>query len=184
MSLYNMLHGANPLSQVFLQWAGFTGTQDIPRFRDTYLTRHEDEIVLGVYCRIGGGNREEYEDQIEDLRANPQYISDRDADVDYTYAHFLFRFTRPVEGELAGMRKAIASKPDSEVELQHWDALTDPDGPNPDEKQAALIDKMQRAKPEDWNQDPQLQHAKEATRPVMEKLKKAVDGEGPPIIEV
>ena len=59
-----------------------------PRFRDCYLS--DDKEHIEIFTRVGGGNREEYEDEIEDMRSMPTYVSDYDDDFDCTYATFVF----------------------------------------------------------------------------------------------
>ena len=59
-----------------------------PRFRDCYLSYDKEHIE--IFTRVGGGNRDEYEDEIEDLRSMPTYVSDEDDDFDCTYATFTF----------------------------------------------------------------------------------------------
>ena len=96
MSLYNIVHGTNPIAPLLLH---ALGNPNVPRFRDCYLD--EDRIV--IYTRTGGGNRDTYEiggDYQEeynpdgpfndDLRNLPGYQGDEDDDFDSTYASFYF----------------------------------------------------------------------------------------------
>lgn len=96
MSLYNLVHGRNPLSSLVL---ASLGNPDVPRYRDAWL----DDGCLAIYTRTGGGNRDMYEIggdyQVEynpdgpfndDLRAIPGFIRDEDDDFDSTYATFYF----------------------------------------------------------------------------------------------
>lgn len=78
-----------------------------PRFRDCYLQERGYEEFEGlpinapkddakeegiyIYTRVGGGNRESYEDEIQQLQAHPEYIRDFDDDYDCTFATFVFK---------------------------------------------------------------------------------------------
>jgi hypothetical protein len=69
------------------------GELDPPRFRDCMLVKDEEsgELQIFVLTRTGGGNRECYESDNEDMQDHPCYISDRDAEFDCTYAEWFFR---------------------------------------------------------------------------------------------
>jgi hypothetical protein len=53
MSMYNALHGINPMADQLLACLGLTRA-DVGRFRDAYVS----EGTIAVYTRNGGGNRE------------------------------------------------------------------------------------------------------------------------------
>ncbi len=80
-----MLFGRNPMSEMFLAMLDLT-KDDVGRFRDCYLS--DNKIV--VFTRNGGGNREDYSEVIESLRAHKHYLTDYDDDFDCTYASFEF----------------------------------------------------------------------------------------------
>ena len=84
MSLYNMLHGQNPLTGLLL---AVLGNPEIPRLRDTHITDGE----ICIYTRAGGNNRESYEDEIAALQQHPLYVGDENDDFDCTYATFRFK---------------------------------------------------------------------------------------------
>lgn len=92
MSLYNMMHGVNPSAFFVLPMLG-KHAESYPRFRDCFLADEEhpryDNHIL-VYTRVGGGNREDYQEQIDELRASPNYVSDYDDSFDCTFATFVF----------------------------------------------------------------------------------------------
>jgi hypothetical protein len=86
-----MLHGTHGLDQVLgfvldLDIAG--GRYDTGRYRDIWL--QDGKIFL--FTRNGGGNRDEYQDTIDDLAEHPNYITDYDDDFDYTYATIEFSY--------------------------------------------------------------------------------------------
>jgi hypothetical protein len=64
------------------------------RYRDCFLgddARPEYNGTIQVYTRLGGGNREYYETEIDRLRQIPGYICDLDDDFDFTYATFYYK---------------------------------------------------------------------------------------------
>lgn len=105
MSLYNMIYGANPATFFILPMLG-KHPDEYPRFRDCFVGELEndsetdqfgipkkklsDKKVISVYTRVGGGNREDYQDRIDELRSLPGYIRDYDDDFDSTFATFIF----------------------------------------------------------------------------------------------
>lgn len=58
MSLYGMIFGKNPASDVILATLDLTPS-DVGRLRDVWVEKNaKGETVIGVYTRNGGGNRE------------------------------------------------------------------------------------------------------------------------------
>jgi hypothetical protein len=104
MSLYNALFGKNPASGVLLAILGLNES-DVGRFRDAYVTEEDGQPVIAIYTRNGGGNRDHYDDEVEEgpgcrctgctityvLPAMPGYVRDEDDDFDSTYATVYFR---------------------------------------------------------------------------------------------
>ena len=87
--LYNMLFGWDPSCVLLAPMLTDENPQHFfPRFRDCYLS--DDKEHIEIFTRVGGGNREEYEDEIGDMRSMPTYVSDYDDDFDCTYATFVF----------------------------------------------------------------------------------------------
>ena len=89
MSLYNLMYGENKDAKSLLQILNSVKVLDIPRYRDTYLSEDNTEII--VLTRTGGGNREEYEDDNNEMTLHPLYLSDNDASFDTTFAEFHFK---------------------------------------------------------------------------------------------
>jgi hypothetical protein len=105
MSLYNAIYGVNPATFFLLPMLG-KRPDEYPRFRDCFIGGLENtdendqfgipkkktthEKVISIYTRVGGGNRETYENEIEELRKMPNYIKDYDDDFDSTFATFVF----------------------------------------------------------------------------------------------
>ena len=85
MSLYNILHGQNPIAAALLEMLDVTPA-DFNRYRDAHLNK--DGTVIIVYTRCGGGNRDDYFPT--ELTRHPSYIKDYDDDYDNTYAYIEF----------------------------------------------------------------------------------------------
>lgn len=102
MSLYNALHGTNPLSQIFLGMLGLS-TGEVGRFRDCHLC---DEGIA-VYTRNGGGNREDYQFVFDTLSEHPNYIRDEDDSFDCTYATIYFSIPEEYEEDIVMIKLAF-----------------------------------------------------------------------------
>ena len=87
MSLYNCLFGVNGNTDAILGLIGLK-SDFFARFRDVDLTNNGE--IVRVFTRTGGGNRECYEDNWENIRKNENYIKDYDDDFDCTYAYIEF----------------------------------------------------------------------------------------------
>lgn len=83
MSLYNMVHGTNPLAGLILAVLGVKPAE-VPRFRDAYYNGSN----LVILTRTGGGNREAYEEQNQKLTELHGYLTDADTAFDSTFAEF------------------------------------------------------------------------------------------------
>ncbi len=106
MSLYNSIKGRQPATFFILPMLGKHPDQ-YPRFRDCFIGKmrqsdkldefgipileHGDGLFISVYTRVGGGNRENYEKEIDILKAHPEYVEDFDDEYDCTYATFIFK---------------------------------------------------------------------------------------------
>ena len=85
--MYNMLFGWNSACVLLAPMLTDENPQQFfPRFRDCYLSGDNIEI----FTRVGGGNRDDYAEEIERLRSMPTYVSDEDDSFDCTYATFTF----------------------------------------------------------------------------------------------
>lgn len=127
MSLYGMVFGQNPASLAILATLGLT-EGDVGRFRDCFVDKDESGTLrIAVYTRNGGGNREAYQDVLDQLATHPLYIEDRDDDFDSTYATIYFKV--PPEFE-AGMAVLASETPF-----------------NPSERWLAAIEAIKRSSP-------------------------------------
>lgn len=114
MSLYNMIHGVNPMSDLLLASLGLT-RGDVGRFRDCYWNGEH----ICVYTRNGGGNREDYDDVFTVLQAHPNYVRDEDDDFDSTYATIYF-------DPHPAMREALKEVPAADATpKQKWESFFD-----------------------------------------------------------
>lgn len=118
MSLYNMLFGANKMGPYILATLGLT-VADVGRFRDCYVAKVLGDYRIVIHTRMGGGNREDYEAEIESLRANPFYVADEDDDFDSTYADFYFALPPEYADEL----RELADQQNFVAPSEKWQAL-------------------------------------------------------------
>ena len=89
MSMYDIINnGSNENAHKILKLIGLTAN-DFPRYRDVSLWNNNTEIR--VLTRAGGGNREEYQVNINELKNNKYYLRDEDDDFDSTYAYIFFK---------------------------------------------------------------------------------------------
>lgn len=84
MSLYNMLFGENEESPILLGMIG-VNKEYFCRYRDVELI--DEGTKIRVFTRLGGGNREGYEETWEKIRGHKLYIKDYDDNFDCTYAY-------------------------------------------------------------------------------------------------
>lgn len=109
MSLYNMLFGKNPHTDIILALIGLKEC-DVERFRDCGISLEDKKIW--VYTRTGGGNRGDYPN--EKLTSNPLYVTDYDDDYDCTYATYEFKFPKEIEEDILNFldmrNKGISAK--------------------------------------------------------------------------
>lgn len=105
MSLYNALNGFNPACLLVLPMLG-KHPDDYPRFRDCFagkltnsenkdqfgipLKFNDNQHLISIYMRIGGINRPDYIDEIQQLRSISEYVEDYDDSFDSTFATFVF----------------------------------------------------------------------------------------------
>lgn len=84
MSLYNALFGENSESNVLLGMIG-VNKEYFNRYRDIELIKNG--TIIRVFTRLGGGNREGYQETWDKIRKHELYIKDYDDDFDCTYAY-------------------------------------------------------------------------------------------------
>ena len=104
MSLYNLLHGHDQNAGPILRALEIDPSQ-IDRFRDASFGKDGDQHVFHLFCRTGGGNREDYPNVV--LTAHPLYIRDHDDEYDCTYAHYYFRIPESVIADLRDQGLAL-----------------------------------------------------------------------------
>ena len=106
MSLYNMINGVNPAAFLILPMLN-KHPDEYPRFRDCWAGKPNNDYentnlgcptkkidptkhLICVYTRVGGGNRENYQVEIDAMRSMEGYLTDYDDDFDCTFATFEF----------------------------------------------------------------------------------------------
>jgi len=93
MSLYNMLHGVNPTAFFILPMLG-KHPDEYPRFRDCFIMDEDHpewNNHIHLYTRTGGGNREAYEDENDEIREIDGFVTDFDDAFDCTFATWIFK---------------------------------------------------------------------------------------------
>lgn len=88
MSLYNQLFGMNEETPVLLGMIGIN-KEYFDRFRDVELINNG--TVIRVFTRLGGGNREDYQETWDKIRMHELYLGDYDDGFDETYAYIEFK---------------------------------------------------------------------------------------------
>lgn len=110
MSLYNLINGVNPAAFFVLPMLG-KHPNEYPRFRDCFIgheeyPQYDDHIML--YTRTGGGNRDDYQAENDEITEMPGYVTDFDDEFDSTFAWWVFEvpakwaadFAKVKEGKL------------------------------------------------------------------------------------
>lgn len=152
MSLYNLLHGVNPLAGIWLTMLDLK-PDDVGRFRDCYLARDDEtkELQIHIYTRNGGGNREDHWGVFDRLSNHPMYLRDWDDDFDSTYATIAFKIP---DGFKSAVQELVKEQPESVP-------------PSPQERFSAFMEKLQSGV-----DDPQVARVTTALKPVFERLQK------------
>ena len=148
MSLYNLIHGVNPLAGALLAALGLK-PDAVPRFRDCFWTGEH----IAIYTRTGGGNREYYDEPNDDnkegpwnstIRAIPGFSHDEDDDFDSTYATFYITPSPQLKTALSAIQATDAT---------------------PEQRWQAFFDKLQGG-----IEDEQVRRVTEAVKPLFEKI--------------
>lgn len=108
-----MVNGVNGIALVLLEIINMN-YDDIPRFRDCFLKEHGKNLYVVIHTRTGGGNREEYERENEELRKNPNFNFDEDNSFDSTYADFYYNIPSNFKDGLKIIHKEYPSLPPEE----------------------------------------------------------------------
>ena len=115
MSFYNMMNGVQPSTFFILPMLG-KHPNEYPRFRDCFLKdpdHPEYDNYIHIYTRTGGGNREGYEVENDEMKNHPNFVVDFDDSFDCTYASWVFSvpekwesdFNKIVNGEIKEVSK-------------------------------------------------------------------------------
>lgn len=144
MSLYNMIFGKNQNTDIILSLIGMKEC-DVERFRNCGIDSQAKEIY--IYTRTGGGNREDYPNEI--LTSSPYYKYDEDDDYDCTYATYYFNFPEEIEQDILDFidmkNKGISAKLINWLNKTFERQETEKDKhTNAYNEQMAVIQKLQR----------------------------------------
>jgi len=96
MSLYNELFGVNQATFYVLPMLN-KHPDEYPRFRDCFADDDKSKKTITVYTRVGGGNRDDYQDEIDKLTQMKGYMGNYDDDFDETYCSFVFKVPKKFE---------------------------------------------------------------------------------------
>lgn len=120
MSLYNMVHGFNPLS---LDLMGVLGIdyKTVERFRDACISKYKGDFVIRVFCRTGGPNRDAHKNSV--LTEHTLYITDEDDPFDSTYAYYYFKLPADLLRQIAVDGVDLAGVADTTTLKEKLDAL-------------------------------------------------------------
>lgn len=137
MSMYNLLHGQNPLAGLIISMLDVYPA----RFRDAWIT---EDRKIAIYTRLGGGNRDDYQENITQLQSHPNYFYDRDDEFDCTYATFYYSFPEKYKEILEAMPRSGESGDDrwakKLLEIQTMDVKV------MEEKYPALVEIVEKIK--------------------------------------
>lgn len=91
------------------------------RIRDSWFERQGDDVVIALYTRNGGGNREHFHDdgddgtctgcKMEKITSHPLYLNDRDDSFDSTYATIWFRLPDSLDAATRDRLRGLAVDP-------------------------------------------------------------------------
>jgi len=93
MSLYNLINGTSPATFFILPMLG-KHPDEYPRFRDCFVSDEEHpeyQDHIHIYTRTGGGNRDDYEAENDEMRSMDGFVTDFDDSFDCTYASWVFK---------------------------------------------------------------------------------------------
>lgn len=136
MNMYNMVNGVQPATFFILPMLG-KHPDKYPRFRDCFageqntdgdvdqfgipVQKHGDEMLISVYTRVGGNNREDYEKEIEEMQAMPEYVKDFDDDFDSTFATFVFKVPEKFKEDFTKIKNGKIKKTSKEYQRTLYD---------------------------------------------------------------
>lgn len=130
MSMFDLVIGNSGFPLPIIDVIYEVPLNQVARYRDHWLERSgEDTLILAVYTRMGGGNREDYAEQIKAIHQTPNFLSDDDDAYDSTYSTLrfglrksdFFKRLHAVEAELGKADNVLDEERDA-VWDEMWDA--------------------------------------------------------------
>lgn len=117
MSLYNILFGENKEAPVLLGMLG-VNKEYFRRYRDIDLI--ENATKIRVFTRLGGSNRDDFQETWNKIRRHGLYITDYDDDFDCTYAYIEYaipkKFKETAKKMFEGEPVSFSNKFNKELE--------------------------------------------------------------------
>lgn len=95
MSLYHQVRGVNLATFLVLPALG-KHAEMYPRFRDCFVRKNR----IVILTRTGGGNREDYVKENQEIKDMPGFICDADDDFDSTFAYWEFAIPKEWEKDI------------------------------------------------------------------------------------
>jgi len=166
MSMYNALLGINPLAPLLLTMLGLK-QEDVGRLRDCFLSTKDDNgndvndglVSICVYTRNGGGNRDDYQEVIDNLSKHPCYLMDKDDNFDSTYCSIFFKIPEEYMDKINSVFKDFGTTCPEDVVPKR-----------PHERFTQLMNKLTSGDME----DPQVKNALEMGKKIFSELEKGV----------
>jgi len=120
VTMFDLAIGTSGYPPMILGMAGLTPDM-IGRYRDHWLERSEAGVlIMALYTRNGGGNREEYAEHLRQMHDLDSFVSDADDEFDSTYCTLRFRVTK--EQALDWLNRHRTSGADFDDE-EVWDEM-------------------------------------------------------------
>lgn len=124
MSMYQLVFGQNEMGPALVALINEREPIQVGRYRDAWVEAEGDQLTIRVHTRSGGGNREDYDEQIESMRAHPWFVRDADDDFDCTYADFYF--APPIDELDADIARVLVESAQAPVDnTARWMAAID-----------------------------------------------------------
>jgi len=120
MSLYNAIHGTTSATFFVLPMLGKHPNQ-YPRFRDCFTDDEENPQYkdhIHIYTRTGGGNREGYAEENQQIRDMNGFVTDFDDSFDSTFASWIFKVPEKWENDFKAFSEGKLKNISKEYRLQ------------------------------------------------------------------
>lgn len=130
-----MIFGMNPNADLVLALIGLKRS-DVERFRDCGM--NEDGVI--IHTRTGGGNREDFPQEL--LVKNANYLSDEDCEGDCTYANYYFKFPDDIKDDCLKFLDVKANGVPASIIQRVTETMNRPETPG--DKWAKIYDQQEK----------------------------------------